>query len=714
MYKFRSRPKPVTSLLRPLSGAALLLFTAMSVVAPAQIQHSDARTFSSGLKIKIERNTPPFAALEDNFIDHMDTQPAEVIVKNEELGSSTMTADKVVSRIRKGDGIPRQQTIALKSVSRDEVLQTLFLPLVQSMHNSDADAVTSTIQDPDAIGSASSVSHGRSYAPSRPMSVATVGANALGGQSTLVLPSSAAPGLPAVTTPPAPTAAHTMLSGQTASTEALTEVMSRQISGTIELTDGLALTSPSDQIVVYHEIEDAPSGVEGTVWIRDGRYKIQVDNLTGRLVAELRNVRGEMLGRGQLDLVDLPLQKSQQFRVVDVELKIAPVAQGLAGQVISGNAYTGQHVVVAQAQVATNSQADLVMADARGAFQDKALTNGSMALVKASRVGYWKTLATATTDRLNTLVLLPKALLKSVAQVAKLIHPLLLIDRSTAIIWGHVNSNGQPLSGARALLLTGSEDLTPIYFNEMMIPDPNLKATSSNGLFAFVAVPPGAHVIQAALADHLSEPVAFPTQPQEVSSVDVDMALSRRMTLKSFDAFDPSLPLANAGAKLGSSRTIAIDPSGLGFLRFAPGSSLMVMDFDAQAPYVAERFVVSRDKTHAYLPMVKAEWLDAMRGGVAAAAGAATVVGFVQGTSSYHVLLDSVADQTMAQDIVYFDAQGERTKSGFGEAGGGFVIFNLQEGYRQIAVTADDSDRFSTSVVLADSHVVSVVNHSTH
>ena len=673
MYKHLSRPgrrndRRATKFSTP-SALAGLLFFALSIVAPAQIQKAETRVFSTGLKVSIERSSPAFAALEDDLYN---SAPPEAIMPKKSLGrissgeSFSAYAQRIAADNQREAQVALQKQMAQSSqhrvveISREELLQSLFLPLV---------IASKTAPQVQTKMPAHSNDNGKyevnqaAIAPPKP------------------LPDSLKPD-----TSIDPDQPHL-------------------VRGLLELTNGLALTSPSDELTVFQEVE-GEQWQRGTVWIREGRYAIEVPNREGLLVAELRTERGELLGRGELELVHLPVKKKNQFKVSDVTIRLYPISSTLEGRILSAYSHNDVKKAVRDAQIEIMGVGHRVNSERDGHFEDSQILEGSSVIVQVQRAGYWGTLAVGSSKSRNEFTLYPNKMLKAFMSFAYANDPTLKLDQDTALVWGKITRNGKPIAGAHVELMTTEKPLTPIYFNELMIPDPKLKATTANGLYAFLPVPSGAHAVQVTDQGILSEPIVFPADARHVSTIDIETMSWKRMVVKSFDAFAPETQVAADLYRLGFDSEKKRS-AGVAELKYVASTSLLVLNsVPSSADYAPARISVTRQSSFAYLPMIKTKWLKGLIAG-RRTPGTSIAVGFVNSKKTYRVH----PDVGSAASVIYFDPQGKEVEGNLGVPGGGYVVLNLDPGFKTISVVPLGTDSVSAQTILADSKFVNLINH---
>lgn len=576
------------------------------------------------------------------------------------------------------------KTISLSELhlSREELLGSLFLPIAQSAPPEAPSHVVFARPQPFARTQA---------AP--PPSVHQAGSQRDDGLSTEGLP--------------------TGLIARTDSIEAPASAVLRQatISGSLEFADGLALSNPMDRVVVYREL-DGEAIESGAVWLREGRYEIFVEETAGLLIGELRTPYGDIIGRGSFELAKLPVARANQRRVEAVALRITPVVSGISGRVASLRsdlrrpAVKGVDVEFRDLPFSSTTSHD-------GRYEEPKFLDGSSAIVKATHPGYWGTLTYAHAGAENNFEIFPDRERQMMRQLVSLSRSAKVSTEPSAIVWGRVLNHGRPVAGARVELPTTQQAVDPIYFNESMVPDASLKQTSANGMYAFFPVPAGSHAVQAALADEsVTDPLIFPAEIKTVTRVDIETRIDHKAKIKVFDAFQTALPLAAEIASPGSSRVTSISPSGVGEFKFADAGGVMFVDVDSTRAYERIRLSLSRDPRMIYAPMIRSMWLEKMRGSMKMnpEPHSGTVVGFIQGSQPYKIALEE-RSLLASSRVLYFDARGEVLNQDYGQPGGGFVVFNVPEGFRTITVQPSGSAKMFTAVTLVEARVTNVISH---
>lgn len=485
------------------------------------------------------------------------------------------------------------------------------------------------------------------------------------------------------------------------------------IAGPIEFTGGIALTSARDRVSVFREVEGQVIEA-GAVWLRDGRYEIFVDETEGHLVGELQTAQGDVLGRGYFDLSELPKIAPQQYKVDSVSLKIAPVLQGLSGRVLSAYSTKTKPIPVAKAEVEFENLPFQTTTKSDGHFEETHLIEGSTVLIRAYRLGHWGTLAFGLAGKKTEIELFPDKMMKAFTDLSqpgedykKITNP-----EEKSIIWGRVIKNGQPVAGAEVEIMTTQDEVKPVYFNSLMIPDFSLTATSANGLYAFFPVEPGSHAVQAKFKDVVTDPEIFPTEERSVSRVDLDIQLVKKARVRVFDAFRTDWPLQAKVSNPAMTRHLDAPRSGEALIRFASTASPLILDADTDPKYERVRVTNGRDRRTIYIPMIQSDWLAKIRNTIKINREPETgdVVGFFQGSEPYQVALDEESLHPNSK-LLFFNSRGELTHKEFGEPGGGFILLNIPEGFRSVTVQPSGTEKIFSATILVESRVTNVLSH---
>jgi hypothetical protein len=730
------------------------------ILAPTHSTTKNQRVFKEGLEIHLPRTSPTFAAMEDALLTDRGGRSAfgySVQATNEPATVELLSAGEnaaawLAERIAR-DNKRESSLIAQERASRERAAEILAKEASQAMQaalEKTAEVAISATDGTSSTGSANPAPNRRVYQhPTQTIRLAELkmsreelarelllpmvqAVNDMSGQSASAMVASKSqpnnqPKLGGLAPSDrqdqsrAPANASQGSAKQQSFTEEVDKGLARQepmhqlvIAGSLEFAGGLALSNSSDRVVVYRENEEQPME-SAAVWLREGRYEVFVEEAVGSLIAELRTPQGEILGRGSFPLENLPDVRKNQYRVSNINLKIQPIPQGITGQVLAaGPAESGDKKVAALkgARIDFHELPLHTTALDEGKFEESSLIEGSSVVLKASRAGFWSSLNIASTGATHAVLMFPDKLIQAFVATAKQMGQSAQNPAETSAVWGRVLQSGQPTEGAQVELLTTTDVLKPIYFNAMMKPDPSLTATGSNGLYAFYPLPPGAHAVQATvMGGKPGEPRLFPAHARTVSRVDIENSSAHHAQVRVFDAFRTDYPLAAEIIHTGETRGLRVDRSGASILRFSAGMGPLMIEASGGQSYERIRLSLNRDRRMIYVPMIQTLWLERIRGAlrVNTALHSGTVVGFIQGTVPYQVIMDDTALGSDSR-VVYFDSRGEIIRGAKGVPGGGFILFNVSEGFHTVTVQPLGSEKAFATTVLAEPKVTNVIN----
>lgn len=484
------------------------------------------------------------------------------------------------------------------------------------------------------------------------------------------------------------------------------------IRGPIEFAEGLALTHAKDRIAVLRESRG--QFIEsGAVSIRDARYEIFVESLEGSLVAEVRSPQGEVVGRGHMELSSIAANDRKNLD--GVALRVMPVTAGFSGRVQSayttGTSAASVSKGVQGARVEFLQTPTVVKSVSGGHFEESHFTEGSRVVASVEAKDHWPTLTTLVSGIESVVPVFSKKMMQAfVSLTAKDEAAADVRMKTEGVVWGRVTRAGQTVQGAQIEVITHAAG-EPVYFNDLMLPDASMTATGSNGLFALPGAAVGTHALQVRLGKRLSDPVFLQADAASVSSVELDVLKASDLEARAFDAFRTDLPLRAEVKPMGhlKSRMMVVEGDGDSHLKLAHMGHPSILEIDGGSNYIPMRMTQNPEARNLYIPMVQRAWFDRVIGSMRynLPAGAGSVLGFIQG-SRFRISMDEKSLSAGAR-IVYFDSRGEITTQNYGEPGGGFILMGVANGLQTVLVEADGSDRvFAATVFVEDGHVAAL------
>lgn len=480
--------------------------------------------------------------------------------------------------------------------------------------------------------------------------------------------------------------------GQKGGDQGTTIASSRQamISGTLEMTKGLALTG-TQKIVVYRQVGGTRDG-EGVVFLDEGRYEIFVKEInTGVIIAELLD--GEnMVGRAEVLMPEVMLNVKTPQDLKKVAIKIEPIVDQVVAENISAYSYLKKEKIK-NSQIQIN---DVVNANTK-------IFNSSV-LIKASKENHWGNIILGSSKQLFTNILIPDSTIKALKEILGVTTP----KEQMGIIKGEVLIAGQHVAGAEIEILNANDLYKPVYFNSFL-PDTNLKETTANGQYAFVDIPQGSYLVRAKYKGKYLSPQVAPVEAGFVTQVHFDVQKPSLAEAFVFDIQTSEMMNANINF-LGSSQKVPIQARKL--ISFSGTDGIQFLEVEAQNQnYYTTRITVDKSEKEILIPMISQEWLNDLLSRLKVTSIPDT--GLIIGTAldlPYKIELDPNAYNEDTK-IVYFDSSG-RLAPGvmYAPAGGGFVAINVNQGIRSLFNKYQGTKNIKISTMAVDSGAINVFN----
>jgi hypothetical protein len=285
------------------------------------------------------------------------------------------------------------------------------------------------------------------------------------------------------------------------------------------------------------------------------------------------------------------------------------------------------------------------------------------------------------------------------------------LEEST-FVWGKVTIDGQPVSGVSVQSESDTE-VKPIYFNDFMIPDSKLTSTGANGLYAFVNIQPGFNAILAQRGDAYFGHQNIVAEVGSVAIGDIQSTLrTDPVRVRAFDAFagEPVRLIANLQS-LGAPVELQ---DGSASVILPHVSRLSMIYTEVEPEFISANYFYNDKDAYIHLPILRKDWITELKATskIDDISSTGTIVGFF-GEENFEAYLAGASKDSGLQ-IVYFDAAGKVITSSKGQAGGGFVIFNVPIGTQETVVFGSESERIYSKVVPVDADTTSVLNFTSY
>ncbi len=485
------------------------------------------------------------------------------------------------------------------------------------------------------------------------------------------------------------------------------------IQGSLVFKDGLGADGKHINVGIYH-IKNGHVLSKASVFLQDASFSLALKEPGGVVVGEARTSSGQLLGYGESDV---------QQSATDLHLVLKPRFSGLRAAVVSGNRFKWNPKTMMDAVLHVDGIGLRIANTPRGIYLDSAFQESSTFFLRARHRNHWNTISPGVSGTAEHLVkLFPssmvKSLLKSVLAKKALPHAL-----KKGVVWGQITGGSKPLSGAQVEVAENSQfksDARVVYFQNI-VPDPNLSATSNNGMFAVVNVEPGPVSLRVRFKNELWPAQIALVEEQSVSYVDINTTHYEPTPVRVYDALNNKEQSASVKILGLSQDHFFPEPNKDQAIRFAKGSGLFFVEAQGEKEFASSQYLMPRNIKHLDVPLVRDDWLQdlAAQSKTKISLTDGVVVGFVK-NSRFAVKLNYKTNfehkpGDLERYTFYFDKNGKilknnKNKQTLGEEGGGFVIFNVPPGLHTLSLLTDQSNKILTRIVAVDRLKVSVLD----
>lgn len=483
---------------------------------------------------------------------------------------------------------------------------------------------------------------------------------------------------PQAATPAVPSNPSLRTDDKTPQNESKDKKDSYRVAGHVDLDSQTALL-PGEHIEVAWK-RDGQNRRSGRVAVPGSQFSIEVDELVGAVVLEKFDRSGGVTARGSVRLSpDL-----SQEALTHLQLRLRPVDQVASTFADFYNSSAQLFNVTAKKTVwkfgkkpirtkASFDDASVFEADSQGQLFIDGISGGSSSFAMTESDDHYPALHMVTAGQKESLPLIPKKTAQAMMAIIEEQLGYTDVQKNGAIVMGQVTGSGQPLAGVQ-VEIEGHPEARAIYLNEILIPDPQLKATSSTGYFVFLHLPQGFYSLRAARGPQFVGYGNVVNEPEAAAFIEIQEPLRfAPIEVRAFDAFTGD-PQAADLAIQALSQNIQID--GYAQLDHPIVAKYSLMDVEPKSDlYLPAMYPYAGDSEFLHLPMIPRVWMETLliQGKISPNPGEGAIVGFSE-KGGYEIQLPHLPEDTKAQ-VIYFDAQGQRTPASV--ENGGFVLMNL-------------------------------------
>lgn len=474
------------------------------------------------------------------------------------------------------------------------------------------------------------------------------------------------------------------------------------IKGKFELKDGVAII---DHHIVLRRVEEGQTKEVGRIDINTGTYSIDIASPNGYLIAQIKDKSGLLVGEDRQRLINLQ-SKGVYFEGPYIRVGSPPSLAANTG----GSSAVRSPTVAANSAV--KSQKTDASANSTSSFSvslfdqqnilkshTEKVNNVSLYSSTISRVydasGVYKNITTVrhTGDASVTEMWTEKWLLGALGFINDS-RRFESFAESAPVIVGRLLQDGKALAGAQ-VRIESAAGFEPIYLDQFMIPNLVMSSTGENGYFMFVGLSPGAYNV-VAVKNNLNVGTQLFIAEENAIAFQNIMGLSIPISkvARAFDAFTGE-PVASDVFTSEYEEAIEM-PEGYSY--FQSRTELGLSEYvvrPADRSYIPMRYIQNARMEYAHLPLIREQWLEQLKAAkkINEMPDHGTIIGFTR-ELNYDAYL--TVENYDSNQIVYFTSQGELSETAV--AGGGFILFNVPAGAREVILQEKQTEKIYSQV----------------
>lgn len=461
-----------------------------------------------------------------------------------------------------------------------------------------------------------------------------------------------------------------------------------RIVGIFEIQKGL-LYSNEDRIEI-RRYEEGVFREKGTINLRDSTYEIYPNDFKGFLLGRMIDKNGRIKGEGVVRVSDSLLNKRGVHQGPKITLVVRSDINGRA--VSSYNIHNKN--ALSQPAKATIFQGNLekvVGKDGQIKF-DNVVKNSPTNLVTESKGHFTSQQIILAGENFST-ELVPEKMGIALKQIVSDLKQQNFNDPNLSIILGKVTFDGQPVSGI-SLKVEKSNDIEPIYFNTLMIPDAGLTTTSENGYYAFIVEGGELVTLMAYRGDRYFGHINTIVSPGMTSFAEIKNTIkTESVEIKVYDPFT-GLPEFSDVTLQGQAEVITIE-KGIGETQLPYLGRWSFLYSNPTDKFVSAHYTYVESSDYIYVPVISKEWMNYLFSSekLTVYPGSNLLVGFV---IDEDFEIDVPGLDNIKNHVLYFDYSGKVTNRG--TQGGGFILYNLPEGIYEPLVFGTQSQKIYSRI----------------
>lgn len=473
------------------------------------------------------------------------------------------------------------------------------------------------------------------------------------------------------------------------------------IRGHFELRDGVGIV---DHIIDVKRVEEGLVREQGRIDLAAGSYSIDIESPNGFLIAQVRDRSGLIIGEDRQPLIKLQ-NKGSYFEGPFIRvgrpdtLAANPAVRPSTTRKSAVDAATNFAKVNYKISTQSGLSASIFSNQKMLGSPYDEFTNISKYSSTISRIydpsGVYANIVSVrmTGDKTETDMFTSKWVDGAVSYVSDL-QQVQFKSAHIPVLIGKVLIDGKAAAGAQAHI-EGFPSIKAVYFDQFMIPSLSMNETSSNGYFMFIGVEPNAYNVAVFKQNIIIGSQIFVAENDNVSFQNINStAVPRNKLIRSFDAFNSdSLDIEVIS---GESDQALQTSAGVLNLRTYVQSNVVEYLADAHDErYLPMRYVQNGKQDYAHLPMIPAAWFNEIKRiqQLNELPNTGVILGF---TSDLNYEAYLAVESFDKNNIVYFSKSGQLTQAP--EMGGGFIIFNVPTGAKEVVLQDIATERIYSQV----------------
>jgi hypothetical protein len=497
-----------------------------------------------------------------------------------------------------------------------------------------------------------------------------------------------------------------------------TEDFTKHLKGRVKLVEGAALTDGHIEILVK---KNGGQYSLGSVHPQTGEFTIPVEQIKedSKVIAKVYDKQGNVTGQGSVPFNKLAnheaLEKSN--RQPQIEVPVKPKQHTIASNFFlfdeyysrleSNNRSKGYRPYGLKSETYVASLDQNFESDQTGETKINDIYPTSWVLARTQAEGYYPTLNLINDQ--HSIPLFRVKFIKALLDISKNLQNSSLFEENNSVIWGQATFQNKPIAGIK-IETEFSDTHKTIYFNELLIPDPSLKSTSSNGFFAVLHLKEGLHTLMAFRSDEYFGHINVQTEPETLSYAKVESNIDFKNTkIKTFDALTGE-PL-NTKIKIQSSQQL-LEVEGSLDIKLQNLNRYSLMHIQSEDGQYFSSMQSYNDKDEEiWAPVIPKNWIDQIK--QIRKINQNPILGMVVGFFTEDVIGDvylSHDSEYLRSNIVYFNSAGETLDTP--TFGGGYVLFNVLQGTHSVVVIDNRDNLVSSDVIFVETENINVIKKS--